>query len=117
MLPIENDRGLQTLETVFIAGSIYIGKDAQHGVIPYSVDLYLFLYLMYFAALLRVLSLFRFLASTTRPLRFHLPSLPVWSCVNYRMTGLFHSNEPTPASYCISLSISNQEYHLTPFSY
>lgn len=29
MLPIENDRGLQTLETVFIAGSIYIGKDAQ----------------------------------------------------------------------------------------
>lgn len=29
MLPKENDRGLQTLETVFIAGSIYIGKDAQ----------------------------------------------------------------------------------------
>lgn len=29
MLPKENDRGLQTLETVFIAGSIYIGMDAQ----------------------------------------------------------------------------------------
>lgn len=44
------------------------------------------------------------------PLCFHLHPSPVWSCCNYSMTAPFHSNEPTPASFSLVLSISNPEY-------
>lgn len=47
--------------------------------------------------------------------------IPLLSCVvpwTYSIPALFHYNEPTPVSYCLSLSISNPRYpkHLFPIS-
>lgn len=42
------------------------------------------------------------------PFLFAFISSPVWSRGNYSMTASFHSNEPTPVSYCLSISIPNQ---------